>query len=407
MGASNALYLIVSSINLISEDYFIQQKSGIDGAETWFLKKNQILNGFFMKRFMHFRIICIFMMLSVFTGNQWVMGQKNDQLGKTEEGQRSFEFTTDLRVFEYSMRGDSVCTKSIELAKYGYQFYVLPGTKKDPLSVDSGGLGEYYVIKFLNFEPRFEEVPVDSIRIDTLAKSIVANSKGDSIKTYSLVERRVPVTNPNGTRKMVTDTTRLSAALIRSFNFGIDQTGRTPGKSLYRKYFCLKASDLSEEAVRKKFHTGKPMLSVGALIVPLKIRFGLNRKDSIGTKVPMDFSTDFTLGPTVGIKWRFDPYQQYYFNVLGGIGVTTVAADSLSTRGVLQEDNLRLGAFTISYGILVEFNNFQIGAFVGHDYVGKAISIKGVSAWDYQGKPWLSVGLGYQIMSRNNEKGSK
>ena len=266
-----------------------------------------------------------------------------------DEELRAYRFVTDLKLYEYNMRDGEVLEDSVVVPKYGYQFYLLPGVISDD------DHGDIYVIKFLKF-----------------------NNMNDSTSLGRTLKRYI---------------------------YGPDPSKGEGG--LYRKYYALKASDLSEEKVQKTYHTWKPMLSIGTMIVPIKIRPKGTRDDANNSGYPMDFSTDFTLGTTAGIRMRWSKTKPYYINVLGGFGLTNVAADSSTTQGVLEVENAKLGAFTLSYGVLGEFNKFQIGLIVGHDFVGKAISRDGKNTWDYQGKPWFSVAIGYQFLSRLSENNDK
>ena len=77
-----------------------------------------------------------------------------------------------------------------------------------------------------------------------------------------------------------------------------------------------------------------------------------------------------------------------------GAGISVVTVDSASTDGFVNKLS-PIPAFTISQGALFEFEKIQIGIFIGFDFVALTENKK----WDYQGIPWLSVGVGYQIYS--------
>lgn len=298
---------------------------------------------------------------------------RSQNLQEFEDGQVALEFTTDVVLYEFDMYGDSIVDSSKVIAKYGQLFYLIPGKKSDSTPISKRGLGEFYIIKFAR--------PLDSYDI-----------------TQEVQNGKVKVT-VNG--RVNNEEESYLKYFTGQYIYGAKTKGRDSTPSLYRKYFCLKSSDLNEATIRKRFSTWKPMLSVGALAIPVKIRPGIKRSGT--TPVPFDFSTDFTLGSTAGIRYRMSPYARNYLNFLIGFGVTSVLADSSSSRGVVPNSNTKLAAFTMTGGVLIEFSGFQAGAFIGSDFVGRAISLQGRSAWDYQGKPWIAIGMGYQIISRDGE----
>lgn len=154
-------------------------------------------------------------------------------------------------------------------------------------------------------------------------------------------------------------------------------------------YFSMPKKDFQSAA--QKYYLYGWSLSFGTLVVPVKMRFG------DGNNRTFDFASDFTLGASIGARKRVNHYKPYYLNVLGGFGITSVAADSSTTEGMLTTDS-KLAAVTPSIGILAEFYSVQLGIFTGLDFLSGTTG----RAWQYQGKPWIAVGLGIQIMSRNS-----
>lgn len=154
-----------------------------------------------------------------------------------------------------------------------------------------------------------------------------------------------------------------------------------------RKYFLLSIADFNAKAIPR--YRTSPSFTMGTVIVPVKIRTS-----------PFDFSTDVTLGPVAGARFRLSPYTNTnFFNVVTGFGVTHITLDSLNTKGNIMQTSDR-PAITLSFGGVLEFSNAQIGLFVGWDYISQNEQIK----WEYQGKPWLSIGLGYTILTHNSNQ---
>jgi hypothetical protein len=131
-------------------------------------------------------------------------------------------------------------------------------------------------------------------------------------------------------------------------------------------------------------------LVVGNVITPVKLRFA-----------PFDFTKDITLGSTFGVKYSFAKKQNAAVDGLLGIGVSSLTIDSTSSQGKTQQP-VDLLAFSTSLGIVVEFGNAQVGAFLGFDFISN--KNQNEYNWIYRNKPWISFGLGYSIFSFNIKK---
>lgn len=131
-------------------------------------------------------------------------------------------------------------------------------------------------------------------------------------------------------------------------------------------------------------------LVVGNVITPVKLRFS-----------PFDFTKDITLGSTFGVKYSFAKKQNAAVDGLLGIGVSSLTIDSTSSKGKTQQP-VDLLAFSTSLGIVIEFGNAQVGAFLGFDFISN--KNQNEYNWIYRNKPWVSFGLGYSIFSFNIKK---
>ncbi len=157
-------------------------------------------------------------------------------------------------------------------------------------------------------------------------------------------------------------------------------------------YFRISKQDLLTKT-RKHFNIwfkkGASHITAGTLIIPVKLRFN-----------QFDFSKDVTLGPFVGWRTRLHNSSQSFISIGFNVGITSV---TLNEGNAMKEDKTKieksvdLAAFTWSYGAILEFNKVQIGIFSGYDNISENSGYK----WNYQNRPWLSVGLGYSILSRN------
>ncbi|MCU0423392.1 MAG: hypothetical protein MUC81_11330 [Bacteroidia bacterium] len=129
---------------------------------------------------------------------------------------------------------------------------------------------------------------------------------------------------------------------------------------------------------------------VGSIITPIKLRFN-----------PFDFSKDLTIGSSFGIKQTLDINKQLAFHYIIGFGVSTAALDSASTKGKIIR-TIDLLAFSPSAGLLLEAGNAQIGIFTGLDFLSNTNLIR--YEWIYQGKLWLSFGIGYSLLTFNMKR---
>lgn len=156
----------------------------------------------------------------------------------------------------------------------------------------------------------------------------------------------------------------------------------------YYKYFRITKAQLDYKAIPS--NTQKYAFTLGSVITPLKLRF-----------TPFDFSKDFSIGSTFGIKYTKSDYAPVSFSGLLGIGVSSVTLDSFSTVGKTKSKQETL-AFTPSLGLMLEFGNAQIGVFTGIDMLSNTNPL--FDNYIYKNKPWISVGFGYSIFTANSGK---
>lgn len=156
-----------------------------------------------------------------------------------------------------------------------------------------------------------------------------------------------------------------------------------------KKFFLINQRDFTDNT-KPRYHK-KLSFTAGTVIIPIKIRFS-----------EFDFSKDITLGTTVGARKRLSSYADNYASILIGFGVSSVSLDSASTEGTIMQPVDR-SALTPSLGFVLEFSSVQVGIFTGLDF----ISDNNQTNWRYQGKPWLSIGFGYSILSRQSSATQK
>lgn len=151
----------------------------------------------------------------------------------------------------------------------------------------------------------------------------------------------------------------------------------------YYKYFRITKAQLDYKAIPS--NTQRYAFTLGSVITPIKLRIS-----------PFDFSKDFTIGSTFGVKYTKSDFAPVSFSGLVGIGVSSVSLDSFSTNGKVRTRQETL-AFTPSLGVMLEFGNAQIGLFTGIDMLSSNNNI--FDNYIYKNKPWISIGLGYSIFT--------
>ncbi|HET6229222.1 MAG TPA: hypothetical protein VFE05_04025 [Longimicrobiaceae bacterium] len=152
------------------------------------------------------------------------------------------------------------------------------------------------------------------------------------------------------------------------------------------RFFCISKPLFDRAASRiYKAGLGSVDLAVGALVMPIKMR-GINR--------PFDFSKDLTIGTVAGPRFRLNNQRDLYGSLLVGAGITAVTLTPENTHNAVDKATDR-AALTLTFGPMLEVNRFQFGVMFGWD----RISNPNQSNWIYQGRPWLSLGLGYSLLS--------
>ncbi|MFT3748651.1 MAG: hypothetical protein QM768_10055 [Agriterribacter sp.] len=129
----------------------------------------------------------------------------------------------------------------------------------------------------------------------------------------------------------------------------------------------------------------------GTLIQPFKFRSN-----------PSFFTTDLSLGAVVGYQFLQVRQTKWNAGIYGGLSLTKVILDSLSTGGTVRTNTER-PAFTPSINLLLGYGNvFSITAGIGWDIINKTSSIE--KSWVYQGKSWIGLGIGIKLFTPNIDK---
>ncbi len=150
-----------------------------------------------------------------------------------------------------------------------------------------------------------------------------------------------------------------------------------------RKYFLVPYSVIKEKSIPR--YDRKACFTAGTVLIPIKLRLK-----------KFDFSKDITLGPVAGVKFRLSNFEQNFFSILAGLGITSITLDSRSTDGKVEEA-IEVPALTPSLGFVFDFfNSTQAGLFVGWDFISNNENLHLI----YYGKLWISFGLGFSILTK-------
>lgn len=143
----------------------------------------------------------------------------------------------------------------------------------------------------------------------------------------------------------------------------------------------------------------------GALAIPVRYRRGYTGRlgNAIGSDVSASFNANVYFGRTFGrAGYRYEKYSantfQSRWNVsiaglfglsapeIGPSSTQSAGADSLRTKRLLLVASPGLGMMTNIRGV-------DLGVFLGVDH---GIT-DGAAKWDYSNKPWLGLGVGFQL----------
>jgi hypothetical protein len=154
--------------------------------------------------------------------------------------------------------------------------------------------------------------------------------------------------------------------------------------------FLLPLSSLNSMTAE---YFGKGMaFTWGAMTLPLKLRF--KHKESIYG----GYEEKLNLGLNVGLKMQIPGRVQRSLNIVSALGVGNVRTDSISMKpGYYISDRISASAVSFDIGCLFESDAFQVGIFLGKDYLPGPLS----KQWRYQGKTWLGIAIGVSLFNKS------
>jgi len=257
----------------------------------------------------------------------------------------------DIRVTKFNLLTDSVEKNSYYIAKSGTKFtaYEIKGDK--------------ILIKFWNFRDSSNTFNTSN----TLFGKTDSNGLNDTI-LLGIKNQNQP--SPNQQKN---DSSRYQNYYISYLTNG--------------EYFLIDAKDFNTKT--SEFYGRTSSFAWGFSTLPIKLRFG-------GKDRPFEYSTGFSLGINAGYEYQFKSRVKQSIGVLLGMGVSTVLVSPESTNSVINKSTTT-GAFVPTLSLLYSYSHFQIGTFVGADFIPGEIG----KNWVYRNSPWLGLGLGFTIFQRN------
>lgn len=260
----------------------------------------------------------------------------------------------DIRVTKFNLLTDSVEKNSYYIAKSGTKFtaYEIKGDK--------------ILIKFWNFR----DTSKTSNTSNTLFSKTGSNGLNDTIL---LGNKNQNQPSPNQQKN---DSPRYQNYYISYLTNG--------------EYFLVDAKDFNTKTSEYNGRTNS--FAWGFSTLPIKLRFG-------GKDRPFEYSTGFSLGINAGYEYQFKSRVKQSIGLLIGIGVSTVLVSPESTNSVINKSTTT-GAFVPTLSLIYSYSNFQIGTFVGADFIPGEIG----KNWVYRNSPWLGLGLGFTIFQRNKSE---
>lgn len=191
----------------------------------------------------------------------------------------------------------------------------------------------------------------------------------------------------------------------RNNNFYASETSQVvAGKTIKKEskvYFYI--SDVDYSDATEKYINESPKFSfvTGAITIPIKIRPSGDEVNADGSKVrPFDFTGEVNVGLSIGWRIRLHKNRRAFLIPSAGLNLTSISVDPITVRNDIIKSKTNVSSITPFIGIIGEYDSFQLSLLTGWDRLSGKVG----ENWVYQGKPWLGVGIGYNIF---NTKGSE
>ncbi|MFD0750014.1 hypothetical protein ACFQZS_07665 [Mucilaginibacter calamicampi] len=167
------------------------------------------------------------------------------------------------------------------------------------------------------------------------------------------------------------------------------------GKWANYKEFAITPEEFDVSVV--PYYGVKNQFTWGVMTLPIKLRLGDSNKRFFS------YEEKLNLGFVFGLRHQLEGTVQKSINYIAGVGIANVRTDSLSLKSGITPASTSAAAFSINAGVLYAHGSFQIGAFIGSDYLTGLQS----RDWKYQGKPWIGLAVGISLFSNTDTKGGE
>ncbi len=223
----------------------------------------------------------------------------------------------------------------------------------------------------------------------------VKDAKGDDYLIPAHSKFTITKTNPDSYEILLWLWKDETSSEARDYNYKskILINGEIDKSISNRKLFYISQAVFENNTVpfyKSGFRREAIIWSSGIVLLPIKMR-----------RSPYTYSKDLSLGLSGGSKWRISSYNPTYLNLLFNVGISSVTIDSLSTKGKVTQPR-DLATLTTSFGLVFETHAFQFGIFTGRDRLSNNDFES--TSWSYNRKQWISLGLGYQILSKDSKR---
>ncbi|MEO6976859.1 MAG: hypothetical protein ABI113_00730 [Mucilaginibacter sp.] len=152
--------------------------------------------------------------------------------------------------------------------------------------------------------------------------------------------------------------------------------------------FFVTAKDFSQfESIYPSSHK----FTWGFLTLPVKMRFDNKRGGRF------DFEQNLNFGLTFGDRHQIVSTNDISLNYLVGLSVVSVPLNDATVSTAATST----AAISTSMGFMLQYNKFQIGAFLGRDFAGSH-----ANQFNYQGKPWLGFAIGVSLFGEGKTTSS-
>ncbi|MES2680109.1 MAG: hypothetical protein V4635_09505 [Bacteroidota bacterium] len=202
--------------------------------------------------------------------------------------------------------------------------------------------------------------------------------EGDNPYVYILpLVRFTNSTAPNTQLTALPASANTNTIFIKPYDYS-DLGANTLDASNY--YFKL----VSEPEPNQHYLCSQSLMGM-PITLPIKIR-------------SKSITADLSLGYSFGYKFKIsnNPYKKTYFNIIPyalAFNKEKYVQDSKFVLEGKEPKKEETVSFTYySFGATLEYESFNVGAFVGWDMM-----FAPYDDWEYQKKPWFSIGFGYKL----------